>query len=360
MLRYIVVGIMLCNISSGWAEEPITLETVVDPGPNQLDEPLAQEFSLTRAARFLDSASLQWQKQRKCFTCHTNLAYLYARPHIKLPNTSQDSLAHQIVRQYAEELVTERWPSKGPRWDAEVVATAAALAFNDAHTTKKLHPITRKALDRMWELQRSDGGWNWLKCGWPPFEYDDHYGATLAAIATGIAPEDYANTETAKLGLQRVRDYLKEHPPGNLHHRAMLLWVSAHVDSLLSEQEKQQCVDDIFAQQKSDGGWAIASLGNWKRADGSEQDTETSDGYGTGFSIFVLRQAGVAADNARVKRGIAWLKKNQRASGRWFSRSLYRDNKHFLSHAGSAFAVMAIATCSDEDPISQVLEGSQR
>ena len=31
--------------------------------------------------------------------------------------------------------------------------------------------------------------------------------------------------------------------------------------------------------------------------------------------------------------------------GRWFTRSLNRDNKHYLSHVGTAFAVMALAEC---------------
>ena len=55
-----------------------------------------------------------------------------------------------------------------PRWDTEVVATAAALAINDAATTGTLHPLTRRALDRMWTLQKPDGDWDWLKCDWPP------------------------------------------------------------------------------------------------------------------------------------------------------------------------------------------------
>ena len=54
------------------------------------------------------------------------------------------------------------------------------LAFNDAATTGKLHPVTRQALDKMWTLQREDGGWTWLKCDWPPMESDDHFGVTFA------------------------------------------------------------------------------------------------------------------------------------------------------------------------------------
>ena len=104
------------------------------------------------AVRFLDSAALTWQKEQKCFTCHTNLAYLYARA-----AASSEAVAHQQVREYAEELVRERWPTTGPRSDAEVIATAAALSFNDSAATGKLHTFTRTALDRMWTIQQKDG-----------------------------------------------------------------------------------------------------------------------------------------------------------------------------------------------------------
>lgn len=326
-----------------WAVEPVTLDNVAAPQANDPDEPISAEFSIDRAAHFLDSASLQWQKQRKCMTCHTNYAYLYARPGI-----SGDASAHEEVRHYAEQLVLERWPDKGPRWDAEVVATAAALAFNDAATSGQLHQVTRAALDRMWTVQQDDGGWAWLKCGWPPMESDDHYGVTLAAIAVGVAPDDYANTSAAQKGVAMIRSYLSNHPAPTLHHRTMLLWASSYLDDLIPEQEQQACMDTLLALQKGDGGWALATLGDWPRADGKPQDLETSDGYATGLVIYALRRAGMAADAPVIQRGIEWLKNNQRQSGRWFTRSLNKDNKHFISHAGTAMAVMAIAACEEE------------
>ncbi len=54
------------------AAEPVTLESVVKPGPNRADEALAETFSLASAHRFLDAAALSWQKERKCFSCHTS------------------------------------------------------------------------------------------------------------------------------------------------------------------------------------------------------------------------------------------------------------------------------------------------
>ena len=343
MLR--IVGCSLWLLLALWlteasAVEPVTLDKVQDPGPNRRDEPLAKKFSLDKALSFLDSAALTWQKERKCLTCHTNYAHLYARP-----LASADAPAAKEVRKFAEELVATRWLEGKPRWDAEVVATAAALAFNDAATTGKLHPLTRTALDRMWTVQRDDGGFTWIKCDWPPMESDDHYGATLAAIAVGRAPEDYAKTETAVKGISKLKQYFQAHPGPTLHHRAMVLWGATKLAGLLSDEEQQAIVKQLSDLQKPDGGWALATLGDWKRGDGSPQDTEHSDGYGTGFVVYILRQAGVPANDPRIERGMGWLKANQRESGRWFTRSLHADSNHFITHAGTAFAVMAIAEC---------------
>lgn len=72
--------LLISMAAIGGAAEPVKLVKVVDPGPNDPDEPLAAEFSIDRATHFLDSAAITWQKDQQCFTCHTNFVYLYARP----------------------------------------------------------------------------------------------------------------------------------------------------------------------------------------------------------------------------------------------------------------------------------------
>src|SRR5262245_30688971 len=59
------------------------------PAPNSPDEPVAKKLSLTRGAEFLDAASVNWTTKRQCATCHTNVAFLIARPVIKeAPSTA--------------------------------------------------------------------------------------------------------------------------------------------------------------------------------------------------------------------------------------------------------------------------------
>lgn len=326
------------------AAEPVSLENLVPPAANRADEPFAKKFSLQQAVNFLDSASLDWQQSWQCFTCHTNISYLIARPSI-----SSDAPAHRAVRKFAEEQISLRWEEVGPHSDAEVVAIAAALALNDAATTKTLHPLTRQALDRMWNLQRPEGDWKWpTRCRWPPMESDEHYGVTLAAIAAGAAPDEYAKSAAAQAGLAKIRTFLQQNPPVDLHHQAMILWASTYVPGLMSADEQKACIRELIVAERPMGGWAFSRLYPWTRSDGKQQELESSDGYGTGFVVFVLRQAGVPKDEPAIARGVAWLKSHQRVSGRWFTRSLNKDNEHFISHAGSAYSVLALAACGEK------------
>jgi squalene-hopene/tetraprenyl-beta-curcumene cyclase len=232
-------------------------------------------------------------------------------------------------------------------WETDVVVTAVTLAINDARTTGKLQAQTRRALERIWTLQQPDGAWNWNKCQWPPLEHDDYYGAVYTALGVGMAPDGYAKSEKAKAGLTKLRAYFAKTPPPDLHHRAMLLWASMYLDGLMTEKEQAATIKELRAAQRADGGWSLVSLGKWeKRHDGSANDPNAaSDGYGTGFVIYVLREAKAPANDAAVQRGVAWLKANQRESGRWFTRSLNTDRAHYVTNVGSCFAVLALQSC---------------
>lgn len=228
----------------------------------------------------------------------------------------------------------------------EVVAIAATLALHDAQTTRKLQPATRTALSRMWELQQADGAWTWNKEDLAPLEYDDYFGAVYAALGVGHAPEGYARSDEAKEGVTRLVRYFEKTPAPDLHHKTYLLWASLGLDGLMDKAERQRTVNALLALQREDGGWSLPSLGTWKRLNGKPQDKDApGDGYATGLVLYVLRQAGVAVTEKPIQRGVAWLKANQRESGRWFTRSLNRDSRHYVSNAGTAYAILALKAC---------------
>lgn len=320
------------------------------PAASRADEPVAKALSLERAAEYLDRAAMTWLRERECASCHTNYPFLMARPMLGDPKAP----ALVRMRQFFEDRVAG-WdrgkkgaglPAEEDEAVTEVVATAATLAFDDAQTTGKLHPLTRQALDRMWTLQRADGSWDWNKHHLPPQELDEYYGGVYAALGVGYAPDGYAKGESAKDGVSRLKKYLKENPPPNLHHKTFLMWSSLRLDGLMTPAERDKTVKELLALQRADDGWNLPSLGDWKRLDRTPNDKNApSDGYATGLVLYVLRQAGMSATEEPIRRGVAWLKTNQRESGRWFTRSVNADRAHYNTNAGTAYAVMALKAC---------------
>ena len=83
--------------------------------------------------------------------------------------------------------------------------------------------------------------------------------------------------------------------------------------------------------------------------DGAANDKSRSDGYGTGFVLYSLCQAGVPKSASAVQKGLGWLKTHQRESGRWFTASLESNkSQNYLSTMGTAYAVMALKECADQ------------
>jgi squalene-hopene/tetraprenyl-beta-curcumene cyclase len=333
----------------------LTLAVVLVPGicaaadeklpehvPATADEPLAAEFSLEKAAQSLDTSAIAWQKVNQCSQCHANFMNLIARPAVPLAPARE-------VRDLYESLVSGRWEKQGLRYPSEAMVVAVPLAFNDAQTTGILHPLTKKALDRMLTHQREDGGWNGIGGAERTFinEYEE---TLLGAMGIAVAPEAYAKTEAAAKALDRVRAYVKAHEAITPYQKGLLLWAASHIDGLMTDTERKAAAETLLALQHADGGWNLRGLlpdyELWQS--GKYAASLPSDGYGTGFAIFAARKAGVAADDARLKRGVAWLKTNQRASGRWFTPSLNTYTElNVPSNSGTAFGIMALRECGE-------------
>jgi squalene-hopene/tetraprenyl-beta-curcumene cyclase len=129
----------------------------------------------------------------------------------------------------------------------------------------------------------------------------------------------------------------------------MLLWASARLPQLLTADQRQAIIDATFREQHPDGGWGMASLGSWKRQDGTSIDAG-SDGYATGVAALALQRAGISARDEHVARALDWLTSNQvRATGQWTASSLNKERDpatdigKFMSDAATGFAAMALA-----------------
>ena len=304
-----------------------------------------------------------------CVSCHTAVPYALARPALRAAlgeqslSANERSLLANVTKRvrlwkeveplYSDE---KRGAYKtGESRGTEAVLNALILASYDARNGK-LSSETRTAFENMWALQQTagdaKGAWQWLRFHNEPWEADDSqfYGAALAAVAVGTAPEDYRATPEIQNNLTLLREYLNRECAGqSLINRVVLLWSAAKLPGLLASAERKSIIDDALSRQQPEGGWSLGSLvGTWKRADGTPLEVK-SDGYATGLIVFALEQSGVSPADAHLQQGLAWLAGNQSAAeGRWLGYSVNKQHDlstetgHFMSDAATAYAVLAL------------------
>ena len=341
------------------------------------------------AAAYLDQREqwwMGWQEAARehgtfCVSCHTAVPYALARPSLRkvlgepAPTENERILLENVrkrVRIWKEIAPVYNDKEDGPNKSAESRATEAVLiafvlAANDVESGK-LSNDTRSAFANLWVLQQTvgtnKGAWLWQLFDLNPWEgsISPYYGATLAAIAVGTAPENYRSTPEIQNNLKMLRDYLeREYSAQPLINRVTLLWASSKFPGLLTPERQKSITEEVLSKQQADGGWSLFPLartwrdwgpsslfGTWKRLDGTAQETG-SDGYATGLALFVLQQTGVPRENVQLKQGREWLMRNQnKTEGLWVAHSL---NKHrdpssnvgrFMSDAATAYAVLAL------------------
>jgi squalene-hopene/tetraprenyl-beta-curcumene cyclase len=125
------------------------------------------------------------------------------------------------------------------------------------------------------------------------------------------------------------------------------LWASLTLDGILTPEQRKEFTAQILAKQQDDGGWNLASLGEYKRIDGSAQEV-ASDGYATGLILHVLLNAGARKDDQAIAKGLDWLREHQEATGEWKACSVNKKRNptaftgKFMTDAATAFAVLAL------------------
>jgi hypothetical protein len=297
-----------------------------------------------------------------CISCHTAVTYAIARPALRVslaeqaPSAGERQLLDNVARR------VQRWADVEPFYSdklrgvpktaesrgTESILNALILARSGSSEAKL-------ALDHMWaeQLQAGDGkgAWAWLQFHNAPWEGDSqYYGAALAAVAIGSAPESYRTAGNVPEHIQLLREYLvKQREAQTLMDRVMLLWASTKLSGLLTAADQKKLESEAFAKQQPDGGFSLTSLvGGWKRQDGTALETR-SDGYATGVVAFVLQEAGVPRAEPRMQRALGWLEQHQeKTDGRWVAYSLNKqrvldsDVGRFMSDAATAYAVLAL------------------
>jgi squalene-hopene/tetraprenyl-beta-curcumene cyclase len=327
------------------------------------------------AAHYLDQREARWatwhvaarDHDTFCVSCHTALSYALVRPAIPAPDEEKTAAQEEARLIQNVQKRVRLWNQVEPYYrgkddesrGTESVLNAVILATNDERHGGILSPDTRAAFDHMWALQKTSGEeagtWSWLEFRQEPWEARDsnYYGACLAALAVGSAPDEYRNMASVQVNVKLLRAYLVHNFAAQtpINH-VTLLWASLKWPGLIRDEAQRSIIDEIYKKQRNDGGWSLASLiGKWTRTDGTPLVLK-SDGYSTGLITYVLQESGVPRDNPQLQRGLEWLSRNQSWwDGHWSAYSLnkrrhdpFSNVSQFMNDAATAYAALALTT----------------
>jgi len=329
----------------GEDEDPYNLLPPPGATRDTAGEQFLRAFSPTKAGEYLDLRSHNIEKG--CYACHSSGAYMAARPLID-PLAEGVMETRVLMQRFAADF-TAKPPldrtKSGAVERAQRILTAVEMARHDAVSTGKLQLMTRKALDHLWAFQLDDGSISWVPFKEAPSAIDHHWGVTLVALGAAAAPDGYAQTEPAKSGIEKLRGWFKAHAPKDLHERGLTVIADWAVGGILTREQRDEHIAAFFAKQLPTDGWSTGTLSvhpDWKRPDGQPLDVTRTDGYATGFAVYVLTRAGVPPTDARLTKAIDWLRTNQRETGGYYTFSP-RKKDILASYTGTSFAIQALS-----------------
>jgi hypothetical protein len=338
----IVCGLLILSTSRTLAQEPV--------GSAKSDR--AARAAVRRSLGFLARDTDHWRQTRGCAACHHGPMYVWAggvaqsRGYDVSERHLSDTAAWMVSEESAR--IFPKVASGGGAAKPKVSLATVYLA-NALDALPESRRVRQQGWERIadhWTATQHDDGSLAGPAGRPPLFASSEVTTRLARIA--IANADVGLTPPSKI--QRIaadaQKFLAKVPADKSNQAINLRLVSAAMAS--DKLAAQKLIDEIFARQQPDGGWAQA-------------DDLTSDAFATGQTLYALGRAAVSAHDERVQRAVELLVQTQQPDGAWPMKSR-RDpatgkrarNLNPITYAATAWATLGIASLVPERSGHQV------
>jgi len=340
------------------------------------DEPRVKTFgagSIQLAVKYLEDGAVSWVREKSCVNCHTTGTYLaersawtkqFGQPSAEVHADFVGSVPKEIVQvKEAEEGGHRHYPDT-----FYCVWRSLGLAEWDKHRNARTTEPTDRSLRDLFEHQSANGSFVSHGEVEIPHITTDFELTLQAARAITAAPGWLAGLKDEALlaRVVKLKGWLRVASPKNDFDRVLKLQLAHYLPELVSQPERDAALALLASQQHADGGWStrdFSPVDDWhfemspavlnlikNLPDAAKPE---SDAYMTALATVLLRQSNVPVADARIQRGLAWLRREQRESGRWWMHSLYRGNYHYITYIATAQALKAFDLCGGLPAVSK-------
>jgi hypothetical protein len=331
--------------------------TIASPPARKWNEPAARAHVEARVADWMEHTPRVGNNVACAMTCHTAAPYAFMLGRDSGPSAIRDTLEKRVDERVLSVAV---WKAGTPFYGSahsitgdaslstEGVLNAATAAAIDRANGRALGPTTRAAFERMWEMQREDGGFSWLDFDLEPYENGSEiFGAAVAVRAVAnLSPEEAKNWP---VNIRKLVTFVRANafkPKVSLFARANVLAASAELPGLVDPATRMELALEIANAGNMDGGYSWVAMGIPLVA-------TDSDSLPTAMAILAMRAAPADVPGERLAKiqwaeGLAadWLVAHQAVDGSFPSispnKNVPRSNL-VMTDAATAYAVMALS-----------------
>ncbi len=335
------------------------------------DEPRVKVYgpeSVKAAVQYLEDGAVSWVREKSCVNCHTTGPYLsertawtrqFGKPSEEVLADFANSVPKEVkaIKETTTKTGHKHYPST-----FYSVWRSLGLAEWDRHLNGKLSEVTERSLRDMFERQSESGAFVSHGEVEIPHITTDFELSLQAARAITAAPGWLAGLKDEALlaRVAKLKTWLRTSTPKSDFDRILKLQLAHYLPELVSAKERDAALALLSDKQHTDGGWSVrdmSPLEAWhfemspfvvnlitNLPDAAKPE---SDAYMTALAVVLLRQSNVPASDPRIQRALAWLKGEQRVSGRWWMHSLYRGNYHYITYIATVQALKALALCGE-------------
>jgi Squalene-hopene cyclase C-terminal domain/Prenyltransferase and squalene oxidase repeat len=273
--------------------------------------------TVERAIGYLQTESADWLRTRGCAACH----------HVPMPLwalSEADRQGYAIDKKYLADTFESLLGSKDKLMASKIFPNPAdppdprpqgrglnmglpflAVAAQSLPSLKDGQKQSLKLIaEEIVRKQQPDGSWEFFATlRRPPINENQTTDAAWIIMALeGQSGPDAP--ESQRVALKKAIAWLAAAKlPDNHQDKVLKVLLANRAGKPRSEMQK--AIDELFALQRTDGGWSqtVPEL--------------KSDAFATGQTLYVLALAGYAADRPEIQRAIDFLVATQKPDGSW-------------------------------------------
>ena len=302
-----------------------------------------------RALPFLEIASAETARRRRCFTCHGQAmpALVFAEAQKHGFHINQENLTRQLDHTYAHLKRSKKQYTDG-RGTGGQVDTAGWALWGLETGERESDEVTDPVVDYLLAKQNNNGYWP-CSSNRPPSEKSVFASSYLALRSIEVFGRK-AHEAKAAAAKVNATEWLEKAQPKDTEDRVFKLLSLPYVDL---HDRSDELIAELTRQQRADGGWA-------------QLPDMDSDAYATATVLYALAESGTAPTDAVYRRGLEYLLKHQLDDGSWHVKSrskpfqLYFETGYphgkdqFISTTAACWATLALMHALPEQDVAPI------